>query len=133
MYPNLNRIASKLGDCKLNPKIKILLLPIMAGLWLFCSNYMVLPVVSINNTSTETLQILSSPQSSAIPVQVEKIEVLPVSLSAEEHHRQIQQSAFGEFANLLNKLQSSLYIFVSAKLFLGLPTEKISFPFSVFW
>ncbi|MBR1808836.1 MAG: hypothetical protein IJ776_05575 [Paludibacteraceae bacterium] len=80
---------------------------------------------------TEIFSISSAP--SALPVQVEKVRILSIQLSARQLNRLLSETVFGRPADFCMARTATVSIFRSLCLRLSLPPSDISFPFSAFW
>lgn len=69
----------------------------------------------------------------AIPVQIAKIQLTVIHLSARQQLKRLSQSVFGLPANIATSYSTARTIHRSRKLLRSLETYDIGFPFSVFW
>ena len=69
----------------------------------------------------------------AIPVQIAKIQLTVIHLSARQQLKRLSQSVFGLPANIATSYSTARTIHRSRKLLRSLETYDIGFPFSAFW
>ena len=69
----------------------------------------------------------------AIPVQIEKIQLTVIHLSARQQLKRLSQSVFGLPANIAATCSIERTICRSRTLLRGLESFDIGFPFSAFW
>ena len=69
----------------------------------------------------------------AIPVQVAKIQLTVIHLSARQQLKRLSQSVFGLPANIATSYSTARTIYRSRTLLRSLETYDIGFPFSAFW
>lgn len=69
----------------------------------------------------------------AIPVQIAKIQLTVIHLSARQQLKRLSQSVFGLPANIATSYSTARTIHRSRKLIRSLETYDIGFPFSAFW
>lgn len=85
-----------------------------------------------NHHENTALYSLSSAPS-ALPVQVEKVRIASIQLTARQQHRLISASVFGRPADMCKALTTTISIVRSRHLLPSLAPPDISFPFSSFW
>ena len=69
----------------------------------------------------------------AIPVQIEKIQLTVIHLSARQQLKRLSQSVFGLPANIATTYSTARTICRSRTLLRSLESFDIGFPFSAFW
>ncbi len=69
----------------------------------------------------------------AIPVQIAKIQLTVIHLSARQQLKRLSQSVFGLPANIATSYSTARTIYRSRTLLRSLETYDIGFPFSAFW
>ena len=69
----------------------------------------------------------------AIPVQIERIQLTVIHLSARQQLKRLSQSVFGLPANTAVSYSAARTIYRSRTLLRSLETYDIGFPFSAFW
>lgn len=69
----------------------------------------------------------------AIPVQIAKIQLTVIHLSARQQLKRLSQSVFGLPANIAVSYSAARTIYRSRTLLRSLETYDIGFPFSAFW
>lgn len=88
------------------------------------------------NTSTQTedsaICKLSATQAT-LPIQISKVRVPSISLTARHNTKYISITIFGRPANSNLTKAIETYIYHSCNIKPALPTFSISFPFSAFW
>jgi len=86
-----------------------------------------------HGNDSETALFTLSSSSAALPIQVEKVRITSIQLSARQLHRLISESVFGHPASVCNSKSATLSIVHSLCILPGLAPPDISFPFSSFW
>ena len=76
--------------------------------------------------------VISEPEC-ALPVQVEKIQLTVVQLSARQQLKRLSESVFGHAANVVTTYSLLQRIYRSRTAIRSLETYDICFPFSSFW
>ena len=93
-------------------------------------------IIDAYETSTPAEQYINfilSTSDCALPVQVAKIQIGVVQLSAHQQLKRISETIFGHNANIITTQQIARRIFRSRHILLNLETYDIGFPFSAFW
>ena len=81
----------------------------------------------------QQISYLISASDCAIPVQIAKIQLTVIHLSARQQLKRLSQSVFGLPANIATSYSTARTIYRSRTLLRGLETYDIGFPFSAFW
>ena len=87
----------------------------------------------ISNSAEQHINFILSTSDCALPVQVAKIQIGVVQLSAHQQLKRISETIFGHNANTITTQQIARRIFRSRHILLNLETYDIGFPFSAFW
>lgn len=87
---------------------------------------------SFPSSDQHTLDCLSVPKS-ALPLQIERLRVPTINITAREQVKQTSQSAFGKPASEQIAHRVISVIRQTSSICLALPPSKISYPFSYFW
>lgn len=83
--------------------------------------------------ATQQISYIVSNSDCAIPVQIERIQMTVVHLSARQQLKRLSQSVFGLPANIATSYSTARIICRSHTLLRSLETYDIGFPFSAFW
>lgn len=81
----------------------------------------------------QQISYLISASDCAIPVQIAKIQLTVIHLSARQQLKRLSQSVFGLPANIATTCSIARIIYRSRTLLRSLETYDIGFPFSAFW
>jgi hypothetical protein len=81
----------------------------------------------------QQISYLISASDCAIPVQIAKIQLTVIHLSARQQLKRLSQSVFGLPANIATSYSTARIIYRSRTLLRSLESFDISFPFSAFW
>ena len=81
----------------------------------------------------QQISYLISASDCAIPVQIAKIQLTVIHLSARQQLKRLSQSVFGLPANTATSYSIARIIYRSRTLLRSLETYDIGFPFSAFW
>ncbi len=88
---------------------------------------------SADSAENRMAQFIISEPDCALPVQVEKIQLTVVQLSARQQLKRLSESVFGHAANVVTTYSLLQRIYRSCTIIRGLETYDICFPFSSFW
>ena len=113
-----------------------IVLLLIAFAWGVCGSNNCRQRLVTNAAETETTAfatIVNANNDCALPVQIEKIQINVVQLSARQHLKRISESIFGHNANTLTTHRIARRICRSQHILLNLETYDIGFPFSAFW
>lgn len=101
----------------------------------FCNSTKVLPIeqISANDDSLPGAVYEISDSPSALPIQIEKIRINCLQLTARQQYKNILESVFGRYANSRISFLIQHIICRLSLIRLNLPPAEISFPFSTFW
>ena len=88
---------------------------------------------SADSEEKRMAQFIISEPDCALPVQVEKIQLTVVQLSARQQLKRLSESVFGYSANHLTTYSLLQRIYRSCTIIRSLETYDICFPFSSFW
>ena len=81
----------------------------------------------------QQISYVVSTSACAIPVQIEKIQLTVIHLSARQQLKRLSQSVFGLPANIAATCSTARIICRSRTLLRSLESFDIGFPFSAFW
>lgn len=83
--------------------------------------------------ASQQISYVLSTSDCAIPVQIAKIQLTVIHLSARQQLKRLSQSVFGLPANIATSYSTARTIYRSRTLLRSLETYDIGFPFSAFW
>ena len=121
---------------KIMPRHSYIVLLLTALMWFVCSsnNCRLRPVSDTQQTETTAFAtIIKACDDCALPVQIEKIQVNVVQLTARQQLKRISETIFGHHANTITTHRIARRIYRSQHILLNLATYDIGFPFSAFW
>lgn len=113
--------------------IVILLTAIM---WVVCSSNNCRQRLVVDQHKTEMTAfaiIVNANEDCALPVQIEKIQVHVVQLTARQQLKRISETIFGHNADTLTTHRIARRIVRSQQVLLNLAPYDIGFPFTAFW
>ena len=113
-----------------------IVLLVTAIMWVVCSSNNCRQRLTADRSEAETTafgSIVNACNDCALPVQIEKIQVNVVQLTARQQLKRISETIFGHNANTITTHRIARRICRSQHILLNLETYDIGFPFSAFW
>ena len=113
-----------------------IVLLLTALMWFVCSSNHCRRQFTPNQHQAETTAfatIVNANNDCALPVQIEKIQVHIIQLTARQQLKRISETIFGRHANTITTHRIARRIYRSQHILLNLATYDIGFPFSAFW
>ena len=138
----------------------VILLVLTAFVWSICSNHCLLKASSdttssviqangtisgtpnnidgtidrtTNHPAAQQIDFILSVPDCALPIQIEKIQISFIQLTARQQLKRLSETIFGHNANTLTTHRIAQRIIRSRHILLNLTTYDIGFPFTSFW